>query len=80
MYEAVVKQYLRHVGHVYPYIGGVEFKEVRQGHDDGDARRYFSKVDQKRAMDWLLNEARTNSWLMPEKLMSKFESPYQWQS
>jgi hypothetical protein len=78
MYEAVVKQYLRHVGHVYPYLGGVEFKEVRQGYDDGNARRYFSKADQKRALDWLLNEARTNSWLMPESLMSKFETPYQW--
>jgi hypothetical protein len=80
LYEALVKQYLRHVGHVYPYLGGVEFKEVRQGYNDGNARRYFSKADQKRALDWLLNEARTNTWLMPDSLMSKFESPYQWQS
>ncbi len=77
-YKAVVNQYARHVAHVIPYIGGIRYKEIRQGHDDGDACNYFSKKEQKRAMDWLLEQARTCGWLMPEDLMSKFEEPYLW--
>ena len=77
-YNAVVKQYLRHVGHVYPYIGGVEFKEIRQGKDKGAMRNYLPKADQKRAMAWLLNQARTNGWLAPSQLLAKWELPYIW--
>lgn len=79
-YRAVVQQYTRHVGHVYPYIGGVVFKEIRQGHNDGNAKSYIAKADQKRAMDWLLKQVRTcNAWLAPKALMAKWEEPYQWQ-
>lgn len=77
-YKAVVNQYARHIAHVIPYIGGIRYKEIRQGHDEGNARNYFSKSEQKRAMDWLLNQARTCGWLMPEDLMQKFEEQYTW--
>ena len=80
MYEAIVKQYLRHVGHVYPYIGGVVYKEIRQGRNDGEARTHVAKADQKRAMDWLLKQARTSGeWLAPTRLVTKWETPLQWQ-
>ena len=78
MYKAVVSQYLRHVGHVYPYIGGVEFKEIRQGMNDGDARNFIPKARQREAMKWLLNQARTCDWLTPPSLMAKWEEPYEW--
>ncbi len=78
-YRAMVQQYMRHVGHVYPYIGGMVYKEIRQGHDDGNARTYIDKKQQKRAMDWLLVQARTSDWLAPSDLMLKWEDPYQWQ-
>ena len=77
-YKAVVNQYARHIAHVMPYIGGVRFKEIRQGHDDGNARNFLSKADQKRAMEWLLNQVRTCGWLEPEGLMTKFEEPDEW--
>ena len=77
-YEAMVKQYLRHVGHVYPYIGAIEFKEVRQGFPDGNARNYFTKEKTKKAMDWLLNQARTCDWMAPLSLTSKMDEPLQW--
>lgn len=77
-YKAVVSQYLRHVGHVYPYIGGVEFKEIRQGMNDGSARNYLPKDKQKKAMAWLLNQARTCDWLEPADLLAKWEEPYDW--
>lgn len=75
-YKAVVNQYLRHIAHVIPYIGGIRYKEIRQGHDEGNARNYFGKTEQKRAMQWLLGQARTCAWLMPDDLMQKFEEPY----
>ncbi len=79
-YRAVVQQYLRHVGHVYPYIGGVVFKEIRQGHDEGNAKSYIPRAEQKKAMDWLLSQVRSCDWLAPKDLMLKWEEPYQWQA
>ena len=78
-YKAMVSQYLRHVSHVYPYIGGVVFKEIRQGEGDkAMARSFIPKADQRRAMNWLLGQARTSDWMTPPALMAKFEEPYQW--
>ena len=74
-YKALISQYMRHVGHVLPYIGGVRFQEVVQGHDRGPKRNYFSKKDMRRAMDWLLDQARTNDWISPVKLNLMFEDP-----
>lgn len=78
-YKAMCSQYLRHVGHVYPYIGGVEFKEIRQGSktDNGAQRNFISKAKQREAMKWLLNQARTSDWMTPPALLAKFEEPYQ---
>ncbi len=76
-YKAMCSQYLRHVGHVYPYIGGVVFKEIRQGEDGNLAQRsYIPKAKQREAMKWLLNQARTSDWMVPEALVAKFEEPY----
>lgn len=77
-YKAVVNQYLRHVTHVIPYLGGVRFKEVRQTPGDGNARTYFSKAEQRRAMDWLIGQARTCGWLEPENVVGKFDEPSDW--
>ena len=77
-YKAMCSQYLRHVGHVYPYIGGVEFKEIRQGaNDNGAQRNFIPKAKQRQAMKWLLNQARTSDWMVPSKLLAKLEDPYQ---
>jgi len=77
-YKAMCSQYLRHVGHVYPYIGGVEFKEIRQDAGKKQAQRNFiPKAKQRQAMKWLLNQARTCDWMVPASLVAKFEEPYQ---
>jgi len=70
MYKAMASHYLRHIGHVYPYIGGVVFKEIRQGEKpkDGKAlaqRSFIPRDKQRAAMKWLLNQARTSDWLVP---------------
>lgn len=77
-YRSIVNQYARHIGHVIPYLGGVRFKEIRQGHDDGLARNYFSKSEQKRALEWLMDQTRSCGWLEPESLIAKFEEPEPW--
>lgn len=72
-YQEVIKQYTRHVRHVAPYIGGVEFKEIRQGDGSADAAKtHIDKATQKKALLWLMNQMRTyNAWLSPADLMLK---------
>lgn len=77
-YKAVISQYMRHVGHVMPYVGGVVYKEIRQGNGDEPMRTFISKKDTKRAIDWLLTQARTCDWLMPDNLVEKFEDQPRW--
>jgi hypothetical protein len=72
MYGEVVKQYTRHLRHVMPYIGGVRYDEIRQG-EAGAQKTYLGKAEQKEAMQWLVEQARTyNAWLTPAALLSKF--------
>ena len=71
LYEGILSQYTRHLRHVMPYIGGVEFREVRQG-DKGAAQTYVPKKAQKQAIVWLVNQARTyNQWLTPTDFTAK---------
>lgn len=73
MYTNVVQQYTRHLRHVMPYIGGICYKEVRQG-DGMMGKNYISKAQQKAAMLWLLEQARTyQDWLTPKELIANFE-------
>lgn len=77
VYDEVVKQYLRVVMHVIPEIGGVEFKEVIQGEDSANKTvKYFTKEEQRSAMKWILNQARTYlDWLTPRYVADRF--PFQ---
>lgn len=70
-YRQIVLQYTRHLRHVMPYIGGVVFKEVRQG-EARNSKDYLPKEEQKAALAWLVNQARTyNEWLTPESFIVK---------
>ena len=72
-YDQLVKQYTRHIGHVMTYIGGVEFKDARQGNGNA-ARTHLDRATQKKAMQWLMRQARTyNDWLTPTSLMMKLD-------
>ena len=77
-YSAIVNQYGRHLYHVMPYIGGIRYKEVRQGANDGNARNYFTRAEQKRAMKWLLAQVRDCDWLTPSDLLMKFDESDDW--
>ncbi|MCD8288143.1 MAG: zinc-dependent metalloprotease, partial [Porphyromonadaceae bacterium] len=75
VYDQLIKQYTRYIGHVMTYIGGVVYKDARQGKENM-SRTYLDKDTQKRAVAWLLHQARTyNQWLTPSSLMLKFDRP-----
>ena len=74
IYREVVSQYSRYLNHVVPYIGGIEYVEVRQGDGLPTSKLYVDKQRQKEAMKWLLNQIRTyDSWLTPASLIGKLE-------
>jgi hypothetical protein len=73
VYREITRQYGRYIKHVTPYIGGIRFEEVRQG-DGKSGKHYFTKAQQKQAMLWLLQQARTyDDWLTPNRLITKLE-------
>lgn len=76
MHKEIIRQHDRYVGHILPYIGGVEFKEIRQGDGNGQARRFIGRQQQWKAMKWVINDLRTSSqWLEPAQLINLFEAP-----
>lgn len=73
-YMEVTKQYGRYLKHVVPYIGGIKYKEIRQGDNRPAAKIYVSKARQKAALNWLLNQLRTyDAWLTPKSLIQKLQ-------
>ena len=74
IYREVVNQYSRYLNHVVPYVGGIEYVEVRQGDGQKAGKTYIGKQRQKEAMQWILNQLRTyDSWLTPKSLVAKLE-------
>ena len=74
VYKEVTRQYSRYIGHVIPLVGGIEYKEVRQGDNQQTGRRFIPRDQQKAAMLWLLNQARTyDSWLTPASVINKMD-------
>lgn len=74
VYREIAKQYGRYVKHVMPYIGGIRFEEIRQGDNKTTGKHYISKAQQKQAMLWLLQQARTyDDWLTPTRLINILE-------
>jgi hypothetical protein len=71
LYDQVVGQYKRYIGHVSKWVGGVY--ETPQRVEDGKPVRVFvDKAKQKEAMEWLdkyLFEVPT--WIVPDKIVYK---------
>lgn len=80
VYKGVVQQYDRHIGHVMPYIGGIIYKEVRQGYDDGYAQNYVSKEKTREAMHWLLDQVRDLDWMEKPNIMDKLPEVDNWRT
>ena len=74
LYREALVQYNRVVFHVAEEVGGVELREVMQGEPASQkAARYLSKADQKKAMLWMVNQARTClDWVTPQYVIDRF--------
>ena len=57
MYLACVSQYMRYLTHVMPYLGGVEFSDLVQDGSKKYDTRYITKDKQRKAMEWLVDQA-----------------------
>lgn len=74
VYRQVTTQYTRYLRHVMPYIGGIRYEEIRQCDGKSTGKHYIGKQQQRRAMEWLLAQARSyDEWLTPRSLVSKLE-------
>ncbi len=72
LYTQIANQYSRYMNNVLYNVGGIYLTEAK----DGTAAKYFESVPrarQKAALAWILNQARTNSWLDDESVNSKLK-------
>lgn len=79
-YTALLNQYTRHMNHIAPYLGGIVYNEMRQG-DNGVPYSYVDKATQRKAMNWLLKQARSyRSWLTPKDMLQRLDLPVSYAS
>jgi Met-zincin/Domain of unknown function (DUF5117)/Domain of unknown function (DUF5118) len=75
MYEQLIGQFGRYMGHVTKNVGGVEetFKSVEQ---PGDVYEATPKATQKEAVDFLNKQLfATPVWLLNKDILNKFSNP-----
>ncbi|HLZ87729.1 MAG TPA: zinc-dependent metalloprotease, partial [Puia sp.] len=75
MYQQVVGQFGRYMGHVVKNVGGVQetFKSIEQ---QGDVYEATPKATQKEAVDFLnKNLYATPTWLLNKDILNKFSNP-----
>src|SRR5215469_373670 len=75
MYQQLVGQFGRYMGHVVKNVGGVQetFKSVEQS---GDVYEVTPKAMQKEAVDFLnKNLYATPTWLLNKDILNKFSNP-----
>lgn len=74
MYQQIINQYVRHVGHVVPYIGGRIYFENRQG-DGKMPVTYVPKEKQKEAMQWVIKQLQeAPTWLFTASDKQKYDN------
>lgn len=75
VYEDVVAQYNRYIGHVMINIGGI-MTDLKTTDQSGDVYTINPKATQKEALAWLDKEVfQTPTWLAPKELMNKLLTP-----
>lgn len=75
MYENLVQQFARYMGHVTKNVGGVQetFKSVEQ---PGDVYEAMPRATQKEAVDFLNRQLfATPTWLLNKDILNKFSNP-----
>lgn len=70
LYQQLVNQYYRYLINVFYQVGGIYQTNVKDG-TPGNPHEPVAKIDQKRALSWLINELRNSSWLDDRALANK---------
>lgn len=71
MYNEVLSQYLRYVGHVAKWVGGI-YENPRTVEQGTDVYSYVEKSKQKEAMEWLKKYwATTPTWLLDQEVFKR---------
>ena len=75
MYNQVVSQFGRYMGHVTKHIGGVQ-ETPKSVDQEGDVYAITPKADQKTALAFLnTNLFETPMWLLDKNMLNKFSDP-----
>ena len=62
LYDQIVAQYNRYIGHVLSQVGGIYLNYVKEGFDQKPAVP-VSKDVQKASLKWVISQLRNSSWL-----------------
>lgn len=72
-YLEINNQFLRHLGHVIPHIGGREYYENRQG-DGKMPVTYIPKKQQQEALNWVVDQLYDHyNWLVTNETRQKYD-------
>ncbi|MBK5721829.1 zinc-dependent metalloprotease [Dysgonomonas sp. Marseille-P4677] len=61
IYNAIIQQYIRYIGHVYANVGGLYLQEIKKG-DKGDMYQSVPKDIQKKALMFIIDQVGNHSW------------------
>ncbi|MDO4695472.1 zinc-dependent metalloprotease [Porphyromonas sp.] len=72
-HKEIATQFVRHLQHVAPYIGGREYYENRQG-DGNYPVTHIDKARQKKAIKWLVGQLRDmDKWLFDAETLQSYD-------
>lgn len=70
IYDGIINQYVRYIGHVYGNVGGVYLKEIKRG-DAGELYQSVPKEIQKEALTFLMDQVGNHDWFDNRELRGK---------
>jgi hypothetical protein len=70
IYNGIINQYLRYIGHVYANVGGVYLQEIKRG-DEGQIYETVPKEIQKEALNYLMDQVNNHDWFDNQELRGK---------
>lgn len=70
IYDGIINQYVRYIGHVYANVGGVYLQEIKQG-DQGQLYESIPKEKQKEALKFLMDQVGNHDWFDNQALRGK---------
>jgi hypothetical protein len=70
IYDGIINQYVRYIGHVYGNVGGVYLQEIKKG-DKGELYESVPKEIQKEALSFLMDQVGNHDWFDNADLRGK---------